>query len=169
MRGPRLRLSLSGCLSRVARGWRWLGMWRMSAVGRLIVLLCALLPGACGCAHWAGLALAEGPPSVWPPAHAAGLAFFPALELFPAPGFVVCPPPDWAEVHTFAPGPVLSPSPAARPVPPVAPAAFAGLGRGISPFGGPHSGRLAADAGEGAVAAGSCGWRLRFGCTEAAQ
>ena len=31
----------------------------MPAVGRLMALLCALLPGACGCAQWTGLALAD--------------------------------------------------------------------------------------------------------------
>lgn len=129
----------------MARGWRWLRMGRMASVGRLIVLLCALLPGACGCAQRAGLALAEGPPSVWPPAPAAGLASIPALELFPASG----------------PCPAL----------PRSPAGFAACGWGMPSFGEACLCGTVADAvkGAGGAAAGSCGWRLRFGCMEAAQ
>lgn len=57
MRGP-LHPS-SGFPGGKARGWRQSRSWRVPAVGRLMALLCALLPGACGCAQWTGLALAD--------------------------------------------------------------------------------------------------------------
>ena len=57
MRGP-LHPS-SGSPGGKARGWRQSRNLRVPAVGRLMALLCALLPGACGCAQWTGLALAD--------------------------------------------------------------------------------------------------------------
>ena len=57
MRGP--SYPPSGSPGGKARGWRQSRSWRVPAVGRLMALLCALLPGACGCAQWTGLALAD--------------------------------------------------------------------------------------------------------------
>ncbi len=57
MRGP--SYPQSGSPGGKARGWRQSRSWRVPAVGRLMALLCALLPGACGCAQWTGLALAD--------------------------------------------------------------------------------------------------------------
>ncbi len=57
MRGP--SYPPSGSPGGKARGWRQSRSWRVPAVGRLMALLCALLPGACGCAQWMGLALAD--------------------------------------------------------------------------------------------------------------
>ena len=56
MRGP--SYPPSGSPGGKARGWRQSRSWRVPAAGRLMALLCALLPGACGCAQWTGLALA---------------------------------------------------------------------------------------------------------------
>ena len=57
MRGP--SYPPSGSPGGKARGWRQSRSWRVPAVGRLMALLCALLPGACGCAQWTGLTLAD--------------------------------------------------------------------------------------------------------------
>ena len=46
MRGP--SYPQSGSPGGKARGWRQSRSWRVPAVGRLMALLCALLPGACG-------------------------------------------------------------------------------------------------------------------------
>lgn len=138
MRGPFLRSPPRGPLGRMGRALRRAPIRRMPAVGRLIVLLCALLPGACGCVQWARPALAGGPfpergaVSAMGPGRMAAAGLFPAAALGSALGSLpfgapLAPSPVPAMVPAPAPSPVpamvfaLAPSPVPAMVPGSAP------------------------------------------------
>lgn len=117
MRGPFLRSPPRGPLGRMGRALRRAPIRRMPAVGRLIVLLCALLPGACGCVQWARPALAGGPfpergaVSATGPGRMAAAGLFPAAALGSALGSL----PFWAPLAP-SPVPAMVPAPAPSPV-----------------------------------------------------
>ena len=181
MRGP-LHPS-SGSPGGKARGWRQSRNRRVPAVGRLMALLCALLPGACGCAQWTGLALAD---ATAPEGPARPACTFPASALeggTPAPlsdtleGIMPEPAPlpglpaSGAEgrlsgIWAHTPDP-LPPCMGAFPEPsqPASPCS-GGEGLGLAREAGPE----APDPGRRAYPVpGSGGWGLRFKGMEAAR
>lgn len=128
MRGPFLRSPPRGPLGRMGRALRRAPIRRMPAVGRLIVLLCALLPGACGCVQWARPALAGGPfpergaVSAMGPGRMAAAGLFPAAALGSALGSLpfgapLAPSPVPAMVFALAPSPIPAMFPGSAPSP----------------------------------------------------